>query len=176
MSNLEKIQKGMKVLQIISKVVFIFSAVGAALTSIGAVLVAADVLNTENSFFNFLSVTAEISKGQIVGILSAAAASLLLSCVLTMFIYRYFTEELKEGTPFTDAGAERIKRIGIIEIVLSVASMWIIDDIYEKIGLPEWNRFDGTGGITAGICLILLAVVVRYGAEIEQRSKERKRN
>ena len=35
MSNLEKIQKGMRVLQILSKIILIFAVVGVVLTSIG---------------------------------------------------------------------------------------------------------------------------------------------
>lgn len=169
MSNLEKIQKGMRVLQILSKIILIFAVVGVVLTSIGASLVAFEVLNTENQFLHFISVTAEISKGQLVGTLIAADVSLLFGGILTAFVYRYFTAELKEGTPFTDAGADRIKQLGIMEIVLSVISMCVIDGIYEKIGLAEWNRFDDAGSITFGIWLILLAVVVRYGAELEQK-------
>ncbi len=170
MSNLEKIQKGMRVLQILSKIVLIFAIVGVAFTSIGATLVASDVLNMENQFLHLLSVTAEISKGQLVGTLTAVAVSLLFGGIITAFVYRYFTAELKEGTPFTDTGADRIKQLGIMEIVLSVISMSVIDGIYEKIGLAEWNRFDDAGGITVGICLILLAMVVRYGTELEQKA------
>lgn len=169
MSNLEKIQKGMRVLQILSKIIMIFAIVGVILASIGAALVASDVANMENQFLHFLSVEAEMSKGQLVGTLTAAAISLLFGGILAVFAYRYFTEELKEGTPFTNAGADRIKQLGIMEIVLSVISMWVIDGIYENIGLAGWNRFDDAGGITLGICLILLSMVVRYGAELEQR-------
>lgn len=168
MNNLEKIQKGMRVLQILSKIVLIFAIVGLALTSIGAALVASDVLNLENQFLHFLSVTAEMSKSQLVGTLTAAAVSLLFGGILTAFAYRYFTAELKEGTPFTNTGADRIKQLGIMEIILSVVSMCIIDGIYEKIGLTEWNRFDDAGSITFGVFLILLAMVVRYGAELER--------
>ena len=171
MTNLEKIQKGMRVLQILSKIVLIFAIVGVVLASIGATLVARDVANMENQFLHFISVTAEMSKGQIVGTLTATAVSLLFGGILTAFAYRYFAAELKEGTPFTNAGADRIKTIGIMEIVLSVISTGIIDVIYEKIGLTEWTRFDDAGGITLGICLILLAMVVRYGAELEQKTR-----
>lgn len=171
MSNLEKIQKGMRVLQILSKIIMIFAIVGVVLASIGATLVASDVANMENQFLHFISATAEMSKGQIVGTLTATAVSLLFGGILTAFAYRYFTAELKEGTPFTNAGADRIKQLGIMEIVLSVISTGIIDVIYEKIGLTEWNRFDDAGSITFGICLILLAMVVRYGADLEQMNK-----
>lgn len=33
------------------------------------------------------------------------------------------------------------------------------------------ERMDSGGGIGIGICLILLAMVVRYGAELEQRGR-----
>lgn len=59
----------------------------------------------------------------------AASVSLLFGGILTAFADRYFMAELKEGTPFTNAGADRIKQLGIIEIVLSVISMCIIDGI-----------------------------------------------
>ena len=170
MSNLEKVQKGMRVLQILSKMILIFTIVGVVLSSIGAVLVASDVLNMENQFLHFLSVTAEMSKGKIIGTLTAAAVSLLFGGIATALVYWYFTAELKEGTPFTNAGADRLRQIGIIEIVLSVVSMCVLEGIYEKNGLAEWNRFDDAGGITFGICLILLSMVIRYGAELELKT------
>ena len=83
----------------------------------------------------------------------------------------YFTAELKEGAPFTKAGADRIKQLGIMQIVLSVVSWAITDGIYEKIGLSKWNRFDDASGITLGIGLIFIAMVVRYGAELEHRKQ-----
>ena len=90
MNNLEKIQKGMRVLQILSKIVLVCAIVGVALTSIAAVLVTADVLNRENQFFHFLSVTAEMSKGRLAGILTAAAISLFFGGVLIAFINEEF--------------------------------------------------------------------------------------
>ena len=171
MSNLEKIQKGMRVLQILSKIVLVCAIVGVALTSIAAVLVTADVLNMENQYLHVLLVTAEMSKGRLAGILTAEAISLLFGGIPMAFAYRYFTAELKEGTPFTSAGADRVKQLGIMEIVISMISMSVVDGIYENIGLAEWNRFDDAGSVTLGICLILLSMVVRYGAELEQRTK-----
>lgn len=140
MSSLEKIQKGMRVFQILSKIVLVFAVVGVVLTSIAAVLVAADI-------------------------------SLLLGGIITLFVYRYFTAELKEGTPFTSAGADRVKQLGIITIVLSVISVSVTDFIYERINLPSWNMFDDSGSVMLGICLLLLAMVIRYGAELEQKAK-----
>ncbi len=172
MSNLEKTQKGMRVFQIFSKIILTVAIVGVALTSIAAILVTSNVLNMENQFLHFLSVTAEISKGQLIGTLTAAAIYLLVGVILTVFAYRYFTAELKEGTPFTNAGADRIMQLGIVMIVISLVSSFVMDGIYHVFHLAEeWNRYDDAGGIALGIFLILLAMVVRYGAELEQKNK-----
>lgn len=168
---LEKIQKGMRVFQILFKIIIIFQYLGIALTSVAAMLVATDVLNNGNKFLNFVEVAAEINKEQIVGSLVATAIYLLFLCILSTFTYRYFTLELKEGTPFTNVGADKVKQLGIITIVISLISTWIIDIIYEMINISEGNRFDDAGGIVFGIFLILLSTVIRYGAELEQEKK-----
>ena len=103
--------------------------------------------------------------------MTAADISLLLGGVITLFVYHYFTAELKEGTPFTSSGADRVKQLRIITIVLSVISVSVTDFIYERIHLPSWNMFDDSGSVTLGICLLLLAMVIRYGAELEQKAK-----
>ena len=82
MSNLEKIQKVMRVLQILSKILLILAIVGLILTSVGAILVALGVLNIEY----FLFAAPEITQRQLVGTLLAAATSLLLSGIFTVFV------------------------------------------------------------------------------------------
>lgn len=159
----------MNVLQILAKILMVIAYVGAALALAGGILVAAGVLSTENQFLHFLSNTAGVSAKQLTGILIAAAASLLAGGILATCAGRYFTKEQKEGTPFTNAGADRIRRLGILTIIVSLVSVCITDGIYEVIGLNDWNRFDDAGGILPGICLILLAMVFRYGAELEQK-------
>ena len=49
--------------------------------------------------------------------------------------------------------------------------MSITDFIYERIHLSSWNMFDDGGSVTLGICLLLLAMVIRYGAELEHKAK-----
>lgn len=172
MSNLEKIQKGMKGLQIIFRIILVLMAVGVILTSVAAVLVASDVLNVENQFFHLLSDTAGMSKKHLVGILAAAGIALLFGCVIILLSHNYCLAELKEGTPFTNAGADRIRRLGIITIVVSLVSSFVAEGICKIMGLTEWDTFGSGVDITFGICLILLSVVFRYGAELEQKIKE----
>lgn len=58
-----------------------------------------------------------------------------------------------------------------MQIVLAVVSAAITDGIYETINLSDWNSFDDdAGGIALGIGLILMAMVVHYGAQLEHRN------
>lgn len=167
MNNLEKIQKGMNLLQILSKIILVFTVVGGIITFIGTTFVALNVIDIDSLLLHFLPATVEITKEQLVWILIATTVSLLFSGIFAAFVYRYFSAELKDGTPFTTTGADKIKQLGIMQIILSILSMSIIDGIYEKIHLTEWNRFDDANSIILGICLILIAMVVRYGSELE---------
>lgn len=138
MSNLEKIQKGMKVFKILSKIILVFACVGVALASIGATLAAADVLNMENQFLHFLSVTAEMSKGQLLGVLNAAAVSLLFGGIFTAFAYRYFMAELKGGDTVYIQRCRQESLIDAKDLQVSVIKRLEMKTvIYEGISAPD---------------------------------------
>lgn len=170
MSNLEKIQKGMRGLLALSKIVLFMAIVGWAFTMIGAALVASGVVGMENWLGRFLETAAGITRKQLTGTLLASSVPFLFGGIFTAFLYHYFKEERKAGTPFTSTGAVRIKKLGMLQVGLTVLNLVITDGIYEEIGLLEWNRYDDAGGIVLGIFLILLSTVFRYGAELEQRT------
>jgi len=65
----------MRVFQIFSKIILTVAIVGVALTSIAVILMASNVLNMDNQFRHLLSAPVEISKGQLIGTLTAAAIS-----------------------------------------------------------------------------------------------------
>lgn len=175
MNSLEKVQKVMRVFKILAKIVMILSYVAAVLALVSGILLISGAPDRVIGHFmeigSFMEKTGG-NKTQIAGILFATAAASLLGGIMSTFACLYFAAEVKEGTPFTDAGADRVKRLGIIVIVLSVVSACITEVIYDWIGLSAWNQFDQTGGVTVGICLLLLAMVLRYGAELEQKSRE----
>lgn len=82
MSNLEKIQKVMQVLQILSKILLILAIVGLILTSVGAILVALGVLNIEY----FLFAAPEITQRQLVGTLLRLPLCCLAAFLQSLFI------------------------------------------------------------------------------------------
>lgn len=94
---------------------------------------------------------------------------LVFGAIEAICVCRYFKLELSEGTPFTETGAKSITKLGILFIVVDILSA-AFSSAMEKFAFVSEGIEHG-GGIGIGICLILLAMVVRYGAELEQRGR-----
>lgn len=171
MNNLEIIQKTMKVFQIITKIVMIFSLVAATFTLIsGSIVLRADRVPFAEFLQKMFVETGAISSRQELGIkLLCDSVMLIFGAIEAICVCRYFKLELSEGTPFTEAGARSITKLGILFIVVDILSA-TFSSAMEKFSFVS-ERMDNGGGIISGLILILLAMVVRYGAELEQRGK-----
>ena len=169
MTSLEKIQKVMGVFATLTRIGMILAYVAVALLLAGAGLLRSNGLMEKAPLLgSFVDVTG-VTTSQALWLLLATAVSTLFGGVLLTLFYRYFTAEAADGTPFTIGGAERVKRLGLCSIVFSVVSMGITDTIYEEAGLSAWHNFDNADGVMLGVCLILLSLVLKYGAELEEK-------
>lgn len=169
MNNLEKIQKTMYVFKILSKVVMILGFVAASLVLIGGIAVLmSDQVPGFDTLQKLLVEYDEqmIERNQLGTGLILECVPIYVSSIICILVYRYFNMELEEGTPFTEAGAKRITRLGIIFIAADFL-MAVFSSAVESYALS--SRTEDGGSITAGICLILVSMVIRYGAELEQK-------
>ncbi len=171
MNNLEKIQKAMKVFHTLTKIVAVFSFVAIAFTLVsGSVSLIADKLPFGELLQRLLIEADTTIDNREIGIaLLCESVVLIMGAIEAICVCRYFKLELSEGTPFTEAGAESIFKLGILFIVLNILTA-AFSSAMEKFAFVS-ERLDNIGGIGIGICLILLAMVVRYGAELEQRGR-----
>ena len=89
--------------------------------------------------------------------------------VLLAFALRYFSREQADGTPFTQSGAEQIKRLGIRTIVLPLIAAILAAVFSELFGLTQAAADDWSNlaSMSMGIVLILASLIFRYGAELE---------
>lgn len=171
MNNLEKIQKAMKVFQIIAKIVTVFSFVAIAFTLVtGSVSLITGELPFGELLQRMLIEADRTIDNREIGIaLLCESVVLIMGAIEAVCVCRYFKLELSEGTPFTEAGAKSITKLGILFIVVDILSA-AFSSAMEKFAFIS-ERIDNGGGIGIGICLILLAMVVRYGAELEHRGR-----
>ncbi len=176
--NLSAIQTISKVCNVLCKILFVFSIVVTVLSAIGIVSLAVG----ENSVLKiggvnirgFVEQDAEISKNEMYAEMIKGVAMGLCYAVLSRVACNYFSNGLKAGTPFTNEGAKEMLRLGILTACLPVAvsiAYAIVCSVLEKT-IGEINAPDGFGfdSITAGIFLIVMSVIFRYGTELASKS------
>ena len=175
MKSLQTIQKTFQVFKTLSRIGMVLSFVWAGLTVIGLLCGIAwfnggtVVIQSRDAL---LSLTQTGSLNQMMGILLSDLVFVLADGTLFLFAFRYFRQEQADGTPFTQSGAEQIKRLGIRTIVLPLVAAILSALFYELFSVPQAAAADWSNlsGITMGIVLILASLVFRYGAELEEKT------
>lgn len=116
MKSLQTIQKTFRVFQILTKIAFICSIVGASVCAVGA-LCAVTWYNGGEVFSLFGEPVTVFASGkglnQTLAVLLSELILLVTEAFLLVFAGRYFKTEQAEGTPFTENGADLIKKLGI---------------------------------------------------------------
>lgn len=175
MKTLETIQKTCKVFKILAKIAMILSFVGAGIALTGLLcgiawhtggrvvgIALEDALNLTHTFDLYW----------MIGTLLANAVFCLTDGILFFFAHRYFKQELEDGTPFTAAGAEQVKRLGIKTIVMPLVAIIISAVIYGCFELEIPGDWGNGASVALGIALILFSLVLRHGAEMRENSRQ----
>lgn len=173
MTALEKLQKIFHVFQVLAKaaMTLCFVAAGLAVAALVCLLIWKNgtALYLDGRFVA-VSGVAEVHAG-ICALLSAAVMT-LTDGALFLFAWQYLKAEEAAGTPFTVSGADTVKKLGIRIIVLPLVAVIISAVIYGCFGLtPDVDISSGGCVITGGV-LILVSLIFRYGAELEEAGHE----
>lgn len=170
MKSLTAIQKTFKVFQVLAKIAAILSFVWAGLCALGllcgAVWYSGGTVVGANQEALF-SVTVTDSLIQMFGVLLADLVFALTDGTLFLFAFRYFKQEQTDGTPFTQHGADQIRRLGIRTIVMPLVAVILAAVFYQIFGVQDAGSWNNLSSISMGIVLILASLVFRYGAELE---------
>ena len=120
-----------------------------------------------------------MSKGAIYDALMVGAIGLLCEMYIAKKAVDYFTFELEEGTPFTEEGANKIKKLGIniivapiIATVISTICHVIISKLMDNVGDIDINY---EISLTMGLVFLFLSAVFRYGASLEKKGTKKPR-
>lgn len=175
-SSLNTIRKLTKVARVLSQIIFILCLIGAIACAAGVVCVALGLTGT----FSFAGVTLNSFIENESGLSSVAVyASLAVSFIMVMgelivskTAERTFRHELDAGTPFTFRGADEMKRLGILSIVVPLVTTFIASIVHAVMqvvmGGIDDLEISGTVSIGLGIAFLIVSVLFRYGAEREQ--------
>ena len=173
--NLTIIQKCARVFRILVRVGLILSIVGLVLGAAAAVLWGR-WNNTPDSGIDALDrLMAVIDRGsyyRTLATLIADTAACAISGSLLWFAHSYLTHELADGTPFTGSGATELRRLGVLTILLPLASLIVRAIPYAAFDVSVPGGMDNASSVVLGVVLIIASVVFRYGAELTQPGEE----
>lgn len=173
MKSLRTIRKLSKLGRILSTIVFIFSVIGFAACTVGAVVTACIGANL-NGFF--ADIAKKVSEKEVSVTFEAVLSTLICSAVicageavLSKFAEHYFKRELADGTPFDLGGAAELKRLGLLTILIPIGASTlafmahaIMKLVYKD--LPDFDYSNGTT-IMLGVMMLVGSVLCKYGAE-----------
>lgn len=177
MKTLNTIQTFSKIGKLLSKIIYICCIVGfiGCIVGIIAMLIGSHAAKISGTTLH--SVLAS-EAGSSVGTLSVAIAAGLILSVGEFFVarmaYRYFSNELNAGTPFTLEGANELMHLGIsviwiplVSIILTQIAQEVIAQFMENV---ELLSLDGYGSVMLGVAFIIMSLLCKCGAELVKSS------
>lgn len=170
MKTLQTIQNTFRVFQILTKIAFIFSVVGASICALGAAC-AMTWFNGGHVFSLFGQPIPAFAEGvdlqRAYAVLLSDMVYLTTDAILLGFAGQYFKVEQAESTPFTESGANRIRKLGIRCIWMPIVAVVIASVITVCLGVERGGDVSNLPSVVTGIVLILASLIFRYGAELE---------
>ena len=178
MKTLQTIQKTCKVFQTLTKIAMILCFVGSGLLLLG--LVCGIVISSTGAVIagnmeTLYRLTSSASFFEMVGSLLAEFVLTLTDALLFFHAWKYFSAEQADGTPFSQRGADLMKRLGILLIVLPAVATILVGVLHGIFDLTQVEAADVGNGtsVMMGIMLILVSVILHYGAELEENRDAR---
>ena len=166
--NLRTVQKICHVLEIIYKVLSILCLVGLIGCVVGVV-----ALSICNFFPEAKSAIEEETGRTLLQIIGYTLAGFVVSVAhfIVLKAHRdFFAMEQTAGTPFTKEGAKAFRTLGIMNIVVPIATTVVAAIIGAIFRCRGDLRLEAEIGV--GIAMILLSFVLAYGAELEEKKKD----
>ena len=94
---------------------------------------------------------------------------LIRDSILLGFTGRYLALEQAEGTPFTENGANTVRKLGIRYIYIPIVTAVIATVIITAFDVGYEGNISNLPELTTGIVLIITSLIFRYGAELERK-------
>lgn len=174
MKSLQTIQKTCKVFQTLTKIAMILCFVGSGLLLLGllcGIVISGTGAVVSGGVETLYKLTASASFYEMIGTLLIEFVLTLTDALLFFHAWKYFSTEQTDGTPFSHSGADLMKRLGILLIVLPAVAAIVVGVLHGIFDMSQIEAADVGNGtsVMMGIMLILISVILRYGAELEER-------
>lgn len=173
-NSLSKLQTLYKVAKVLSMIVFVCSIIGFVACLLSCLLIGtfgdeivASIAEISNNAFN---------KEETICVLISSIISCGAEIAISYFAYRYFKNELNDGTPFTIRGSKELLRLGCITIAVSfvvIIAVAMVYLIFSAInGLDTSVSVEGSSLIGLGIAFIIISLIYRCVAEKDAQNEK----
>ena len=174
MEQLQKIQKTFHIFEILTKIAYIFSIVGAVFCAVGALcalcyLSGGQVFSLFGEPITIFSTTRTMS--ETLAIMLADFVIITVEAILLSFALRYLKAEQAAGTPFTEAGADMLKKLGIRCIWMPIVAMVLASVIGVCYNVENIGSDSNLPSLATGVVLIIASMIFRYGAALEEKCR-----
>lgn len=105
--------------------------------------------------------------GVTMGLFIMDAISFFALGVLLVLTVRCMRAELKEGTPFSDAGARRTRTLGLLFIFISLATEMAAVILRESFSVIQAESLGIVGGMATGLSLLIMSSIIKYGTRLQ---------
>jgi hypothetical protein len=167
MKSLQSIQKTFGIFKRLSKLAMTVSFLGAFFSILGVIL--CYTMGEDGVMGTVLTHMKAKNLEQMTATLLSDFVFCLTDGILLLFTMQYFIEELAAGTPFTQKGAEMARSLGIKVMIMSLVAVIVSGVIHKCYGVAALSDIGNGATFIIGICLILFSMILRYGAELEQK-------
>lgn len=175
MKTLQTIQKAMNVFRIIAKVASVFCIVSAVISGVGALCAVTQynggqVLWLLGEPFDLFADGTDLLQKYVY--LLSVTFMLISEAILLGLVRGYLKSEQADGTPFTENGADRLKRLGIRFIWIPAVTIAVSEAVAVLQGVEITGPVSNLESVLIGIILIFVSVISRYGAELENKNQD----
>lgn len=170
MVELLKIQKTLRRLKVLF---IIFAVLCFALALFAAVAAFVWGAEGENYLANggFFARVAEAldfgGSGATLGIFIMDAVSFFAVGFLLTVTAHCIRAELKEGTPFSEKGARRVKTLGLLFFFVSLTTELAAVVMRETFSVASAESIGVVGGMATGVTLLVMSSVMKYGTVLQ---------
>ena len=173
--NLKVIQTLAKIGQVLCKIAWICSIIGVVGCAVGILSLIVGV--DEIVKFGGVTIHGIIANesGASIGTMYSTMTVAMILCIgeliLARFAEKYFINELSDGTPFTLKGAAEMQRLGILTICIPIGAVTLAEIAQQIINYAFENvkdfSTDDYTSVGLGVAFIIMSIVFRYGATLE---------
>ncbi len=166
MRSLNRVQKIFKIIEVITKIIYVFCIIGLVLSVLGTIGVA--LVGNDSGTWAEINKTAQTKVDFnicicycLVGIILCASEA-----VLYYYVKEFYKKELAVGTPFDKTIVTEMRRIAILHIIIPFGA-----SIFAIIVMAIFNvnlAFTGTVDLSAGLVYLVLSFLFDYGADLRQ--------